>query len=378
MEAKEKVILTGDRPTGRLHIGHYVGSLRRRVALQNAGEYDKIFIMIADAQALTDNADNPEKIRQNVIEVALDYLAAGLDPNKVNIFVQSAVPELTELAFYYMNLVSVARVQRNPTVKTEIEMRGFAGESVPTGFFCYPISQAADITLFHGTTVPVGEDQRPMIELTNEIVRRFNNIYGDTLNECQVLLPENQACMRLPGTDGKAKMSKSLGNCIYLSDTAKELKKKVNSMFTDPLHLNIEDPGHLEGTYVDAEGVEQHYQNTVFIYLDAFCEDSDFEKFLPDYKNLDEMKAHYLRGGLGDGTCKKFLLNILNDRLEPMRQRRAEYEKDIKGVYDILKRGTEAARAVAQQTIAEVRHAMRIDYFDDEALIAEQQARFAK
>ncbi len=376
MEPKEKVILTGDRPTGRLHIGHYVGSLRRRVALQNAGEYDKIFIMIADAQALTDNADNPEKIRQNVIEVALDYLAAGLDPDKVNIFVQSAVPELTELAFYYMNLVSVARVQRNPTVKTEIEMRGFAGESVPTGFFCYPISQAADITLFHGTTVPVGEDQRPMIELTNEIVRRFNNIYGDTLNECQVLLPENQACMRLPGTDGKAKMSKSLGNCIYLSDSAKELKKKVNSMFTDPLHLNIEDPGHLSGTYTDEEGNEHEYQNTVFIYLDAFCEDSDFEKFLPDYKNLDEMKAHYCKGGLGDGTCKKFLLNILNDRLEPMRQRRAEYEKDIKGVYDILKRGTEAARKVGQQTIAEVRHAMRIDYFDDEALIAEQQKKF--
>lgn len=376
MEAKEKVILTGDRPTGRLHIGHYVGSLRRRVALQNAGEYDKIFIMIADAQALTDNADNPEKIRQNVIEVALDYLAAGLDPNKVNIFVQSAVPELTELAFYYMNLVSVARVQRNPTVKTEIEMRGFAGESVPTGFFCYPISQAADITLFHGTTVPVGEDQRPMIELTNEIVRRFNNIYGDTLNECQVLLPENQACMRLPGTDGKAKMSKSLGNCIYLSDTAKEVKKKVNSMFTDPLHLNIEDPGHLSGTYTDDEGNEHEYQNTVFIYLDAFCEDSDFEKFLPEYKNLDEMKAHYCKGGLGDGTCKKFLLNILNDRLEPMRQRRAEYEKDIKGVYDILKRGTEAARKVGQQTIAEVRHAMRIDYFDDEALVEEQQKKF--
>ena len=376
MEAKEKVILTGDRPTGRLHIGHYVGSLRRRVALQNSGEYDKIFIMIADAQALTDNADNPEKIRQNVIEVALDYLAAGLDPNKVNIFVQSAVPELTELAFYYMNLVSVARVQRNPTVKTEIEMRGFAGESVPTGFFCYPISQAADITLFHGTTVPVGEDQRPMIELTNEIVRRFNNIYGDTLNECQVLLPENQACMRLPGTDGKAKMSKSLGNCIYLSDTAKEVKKKVNSMFTDPLHLNIEDPGHLSGTYTDDEGNEHEYQNTVFIYLDAFCEDSDFEKFLPEYKNLDEMKAHYCKGGLGDGTCKKFLLNILNDRLEPMRQRRAEYEKDIKGVYDILKRGTEAARKVGQQTIAEVRHAMRIDYFDDEALVEEQQKKF--
>jgi len=378
MEAKEKVILTGDRPTGRLHIGHYVGSLRRRVALQNSGEYDKIFIMIADAQALTDNADNPEKIRQNVIEVALDYLAAGLDPSKVNIFVQSAVPELTELAFYYMNLVSVARVQRNPTVKTEIEMRGFAGESVPTGFFCYPISQAADITLFHGTTVPVGEDQRPMIELTNEIVRRFNNIYGDTLNECMVLLPENQACMRLPGTDGKAKMSKSLGNCIYLSDSPKELKKKVNSMFTDPLHLNIEDPGHLSGVYTDEEGNEHEYQNTVFIYLDAFCEDSDFEKFLPDYKNLQEMKDHYCKGGLGDGTCKKFLLNILNDRLEPMRQRRAEYEKDIKGVYEILKRGTEAARAVGQQTIAEVRHAMRIDYFDDEALIAEQQARFAK
>ncbi|MCQ2222993.1 MAG: tryptophan--tRNA ligase [Bacteroidaceae bacterium] len=376
MEPKEKVILTGDRPTGRLHIGHYVGSLRRRVALQNAGEYDKIFIMIADAQALTDNADNPEKIRQNVIEVALDYLAAGLDPNKVNIFVQSAVPELTELAFYYMNLVSVARVQRNPTVKTEIEMRGFAGESVPTGFFCYPISQAADITLFHGTTVPVGEDQRPMIELTNEIVRRFNNIYGDTLNECQVLLPENQACMRLPGTDGKAKMSKSLGNCIYLSDTAKEVKKKVNSMFTDPLHLNIEDPGHLSGTYTDDEGNEHEYQNTVFIYLDAFCEDGDFEKFLPEYKNLDEMKAHYCKGGLGDGTCKKFLLNILNDRLEPMRQRRAEYEKDIKGVYDILKRGTEAARKVGQQTIAEVRHAMRIDYFDDEALVEEQQKKF--
>lgn len=376
MEAKEKVILTGDRPTGRLHIGHYVGSLRRRVALQNSGEYDKIFIMIADAQALTDNADNPEKIRQNVIEVALDYLAAGLDPSKVNIFVQSAVPELTELAFYYMNLVSVSRVQRNPTVKTEIEMRGFEGESVPTGFFCYPISQAADITLFHGTTIPVGEDQKPMIELTNEIVRRFNNIYGDTLNECRVLLPENQVCCRLPGTDGKAKMSKSLGNCIYLSDSAKELKKKVNSMFTDPLHLNIEDPGHLEGTYTDAEGNEQHYQNTVFIYLDAFCEDSDFEKFLPEYKNLDEMKAHYMRGGLGDGTCKKFLLNILNDRLEPMRQRRAEYEKDIKSVYEVLKRGTEAARAVGRQTLAEVRNAMRINYFEDESFVAEQQAKF--
>ncbi len=358
-----KVILTGDRPTGKLHIGHYVGSLRRRVELQNAGEYDRIFIMIADAQALTDNADNPEKIRQNVIEVALDYLAAGLDPKKVNIFIQSAVPELTELAFYYMNLVSVARVQRNPTVKTEIEMRGFAGESIPTGFFCYPISQAADITLFHGTTVPAGEDQKPMIELTNEIVRRFNSIYGPVLNECQILLPQNQACMRLPGTDGKAKMSKSLGNCIYLSDSAKELKKKVNSMYTDPEHLTIEQPGHLEG-------------NTVFTYLDAFCTDDDFARFLPDYPNLQALKEHYTRGGLGDGTCKKFLFNVLNDRLEPMRQRRAEYEQNIQGVYDILAAGTAAAREIAQQTIAEVRHAMRIDYFEDKELIAEQAKRY--
>ena len=358
-----KVILTGDRPTGKLHIGHYVGSLRRRVELQDSGEYDRIFIMIADAQALTDNADNPEKIRQNVIEVALDYLAAGLDPKKVNIFIQSAVPELTELAFYYMNLVSVARVQRNPTVKTEIEMRGFAGESIPTGFFCYPISQAADITLFHGTTVPAGEDQKPMIELTNEIVRRFNSIYGPVLNECQILLPQNQACMRLPGTDGKAKMSKSLCNCIYLSDSAKELKKKVNSMYTDPEHLTIEQPGHLEG-------------NTVFTYLDAFCTDDDFARFLPDYPNLQALKDHYTRGGLGDGTCKKFLFNVLNDRLEPMRQRRAEYEQNIQGVYDILAAGTAAAREIAQQTIAEVRHAMRIDYFEDKELIAEQAKRY--
>ena len=358
-----KVILTGDRPTGKLHIGHYVGSLRRRVELQDAGEYDRIFIMIADAQALTDNADNPEKIRQNVIEVALDYLAAGLDPKKVNIFIQSAVPELTELAFYYMNLVSVARVQRNPTVKTEIEMRGFAGESIPTGFFCYPISQAADITLFHGTTVPAGADQKPMIELTNEIVRRFNSIYGPVLNECQILLPQNQACMRLPGTDGKAKMSKSLGNCIYLSDSAKELKKKVNSMYTDPEHLTIDQPGHLEG-------------NTVFTYLDAFCTDDDFARFLPDYPNLQALKDHYTRGGLGDGTCKKFLFNVLNDRLEPMRQRRAEYEQNIQGVYDILAAGTAAAREIAQQTIAEVRHAMRIDYFEDKELIAEQAKRY--
>ena len=360
----EKIILTGDRPTGKLHIGHYVGSLRRRVELQNSGEFDKIFIMIADAQALTDNADNPEKIRQNVIEVALDYLSAGLDPDKCHIFVQSAVPELTELNFYYMNLVSVQRLQRNPTVKTELEMRKFEG-GTPTGFFCYPISQAADITLFKATTVPVGEDQKPMLEQTNEIVRRFNNIYGPTLVEPKILLPDNAACLRLPGTDGKAKMSKSLGNCIYLSDTPKELKKKVNSMYTDPEHIHIEQPGHLEG-------------NTVFTYLDAFCLDSDFEKFLPEYKNLDELKAHYTRGGLGDGTCKKFLYNVLNDRLEPIRQRRKQYEQDIPGVYDILRRGTEEARRVGAKTLAEVRHAMRIDYFDDAELIAEQTKRFAE
>ena len=360
----EKIILTGDRPTGKLHIGHYVGSLRRRVELQNSGEFDKIFIMIADAQALTDNADNPEKIRQNVIEVALDYLSAGLDPDKCHIFVQSAVPELTELTFYYMNLVSVQRLQRNPTVKTELEMRKFEG-GTPTGFFCYPISQAADITLFKATTVPVGEDQKPMLEQTNEIVRRFNNIYGPTLVEPKILLPDNAACLRLPGTDGKAKMSKSLGNCIYLSDTPKELKKKVNSMYTDPEHIHIEQPGHLEG-------------NTVFTYLDAFCLDSDFEKFLPEYKNLDELKAHYTRGGLGDGTGKKNLYNVLNDRLEPNRQRRKQYEQDIPGVYDILRRGTEEARRVGAKTLAEVRHAMRIDYFDDAELIAEQTKRFAE
>src|SRR5574344_731035 len=319
-----KIILTGDRPTGRLHIGHYVGSLRRRVELQNSGEFDKIFVMIADAQALTDNADNPEKIRQNVIEVALDYLSAGIDPEKSNIFIQSAVPELTELSFYYMNLVTVQRLQRNPTVKTELEMRKFDG-GTPTGFFCYPISQAADITLFKATTVPVGEDQKPMLEQTNEIVRRFNNIYGEVLVEPNILLPDNAACLRLPGTDGKAKMSKSLGNCIYLSDTSKELKKKVGSMYTDPEHIHIEQPGHLEG-------------NTVFTYLDAFCLDSDFEKFFPEYKNLQELKDHYTRGGLGDGTCKKFLLNVLEDRLTPIRERRKQYEKDIPGVYEILKK----------------------------------------
>ena len=360
----EKVILTGDRPTGKLHIGHYVGSLRRRVELQNSGEFDKIFIMIADAQALTDNASNPEKIRQNVIEVALDYLSAGIDPSKSNIFIQSAVPELTELTFYYNNLVTVQRLQRNPTVKTELEMRKFEG-GTPVGFFCYPISQAADITLFKATTVPVGEDQKPMLEQTNEIVRRFNNTYGEILVEPKILLPDNAACLRLPGTDGKAKMSKSLGNCIYLSESAKELKKKVNSMYTDPEHIHIEQPGHLEG-------------NTVFTYLDAFALDSDFEKFLPDYKNLDELKDHYTRGGLGDGTCKKFLYNVLNDRLEPMRLRRKEYEKDIPGVYEILRKGTEAAREIGANTIEEVRHAMRIDYFDDKELIASQAKYYAE
>ena len=356
----EKVILTGDRPTGRLHIGHYVGSLRRRVELQDSGEIDKIFNMIADAQALTDNASNPEKIRQNVLEVALDYLAAGIDPEKSNIFIQSAVPELTELSFYYLNLVSVQRLQRNPTVKTELEMRNFEG-GTPTGFFCYPISQAADITLFKATTVPVGEDQKPMLELTNEIVRRFNHTYGEVLIEPQILLPDNEACMRLPGTDGKAKMSKSLGNCIYLADSAKELKKKVNSMFTDPQHLTIESPGHTEG-------------NTVFTYLDAFCKEEDFARFLPDYANLDEMKAHYRRGGLGDGTCKKFLLNVLNDRLEPIRERRAQWEKRIPDVLDILKKGTAEARERGAQTLQEVRHAMRIDYFEDPDFLKEQIA----
>lgn len=359
----ERIILTGDRPTGRLHIGHYVGSLRRRVQLQNEGDYKKMFVFIADAQALTDNIDNPEKVRQNVIEVALDYLACGLDPEKVTIFVQSQIPELCELSFYFMDLVSVSRLQRNPTVKTEIQMRGFAGESIPVGFFTYPISQAADITLFKATTVPAGEDQKPMIEQANEIVRRFNNIYGPTLVESNVMLPTNQVCCRLPGTDGKAKMSKSLGNCIYLSDSAKELKKKVNSMYTDPEHIHIEQPGHLEG-------------NTVFTYLDAFCEDSDFATFLPEYANLDELKAHYTRGGLGDGTCKKFLYNILNARLEPIRNRRLELQKDIPAIYEILRSGCEDARKVAAETMDEVRRAMKINYFDDAALIAEQSKKF--
>lgn len=363
MEKKDRIILTGDRPTGRLHIGHYVGSLRRRVELQNEGEYKKMYVFIADAQALTDNVDNPEKVRQNVIEVALDYLACGLDPDKVTIFIQSQIPELCELSFYFMNLVSVSRLQRNPTVKTEVQMRGFAGESIPVGFFTYPVSQAADITLFKATTVPAGADQEPMLEQSREIVRRFNNIYGPTLVEADILLPDNAACLRLPGTDGKAKMSKSLGNCIYLSDTEKELKKKVNSMFTDPEHLTIDSPGHLEC-------------NCVFTYLDAFCTDSDFARFMPEYQNLDEMKAHYCRGGLGDGTCKKFLFNVLNDRLKPIRERRLELQKDIPAIYEMLRRGCEEARCVAQETMEEVRRAMKINYFDDADLISEQQKRF--
>ena len=365
MESTNKIILTGDRPTGRLHIGHYVGSLRRRVELQNEGNYDKMYVFIADAQALTDNIDNPEKVRQNVIEVALDYLACGLDPEKVTIFIQSQIPELCELSFYFMDLVSVSRLQRNPTVKTEVQMRGFAGESIPVGFFTYPISQAADITLFKATTVPAGQDQEPMLEQSREIVRRFNNIYGDTLVEPNIMLPDNAACLRLPGTDGKAKMSKSLGNCIYLSDTAKELKKKVNSMYTDPEHIHIEQPGHLEG-------------NTVFTYLDAFCTDEDFQKYLPEYQNLDELKAHYTRGGLGDGTCKKFLYNVLNDRLTPIRERRLELQKDIPALYEMLREGCEKARQAAIETMDEVRKAMKITYFDDEELIKEQAKRYAE
>lgn len=361
----EKIILTGDRPTGKLHLGHYVGSLRRRVELQNSGEYDKIFVMIADAQALTDNADNPEKIRQNIIEVALDYLSVGIDPEKTTIFIQSAVPELTELAFYYMNLVSVARVQRNPTVKTEIKMRNFEQQSVPMGFFSYPVSQASDITAFKATTVPVGEDQAPMIELTREIVARFNNIYGETLVEPEILLPDNAACLRLPGTDGKAKMSKSLGNCIYLSDSPKDVAKKIKSMYTDPLHINICDPGHLEG-------------NCPFIYLDAFSCNEHFAKYAPDYANLQELKDHYTRGGLGDGTVKKLLINIIEEELQPIRERRQKYEQDIPAVYEILRKGTEAARAVAAATLEEVRRAMKINYFDDAALIASQAEKFRK
>lgn len=357
-----KIILTGDRPTGKLHIGHYVGSLRRRVELQNSGEFDKIFIMIADAQALTDNADNPEKVRQNIIEVALDYLACGLDPAKSTLFIQSQVPELTELAFYYMNLVTVSRLQRNPTVKTEIQMRNFE-TSIPVGFFTYPISQAADITAFKATTVPVGEDQAPMIEQTNEIVRRFNGIYGETLVEPKILLPQNAACLRLPGIDGKAKMSKSLGNCIYLSEEAADLTKKVKGMFTDPNHIRVEDPGKIEG-------------NVVFTYLDAFCKDEYFPKYWPDYNNLQEVKDHYMRGGLGDMKVKKFLNAVLEEELSPIRERRKEFQKDIPYVYQILKEGSEKAREVAAQTLAEVRAAMKIDYFDNTEWINEQVAKF--
>ena len=358
-----KIILTGDRPTGKLHLGHYVGSLRRRVELQNSGEYDKIFVMIADAQALTDNADNPEKIRQNLIEVALDYLSAGLDPAKTTIFVQSAVPELTELAFYYMNLVTVSRVQRNPTVKTEIKMRNFE-TSIPVGFFCYPVSQASDITAFRATTVPAGEDQEPMIELTREIVGRFNNVYGETLVEPEILLPTNAACLRLPGTDGKAKMSKSLGNCIYLSDTSKDVAKKVKGMYTDPLHLNISDPGHLEG-------------NCPFIYLDAFCSDEKFKRHCSEFESLQDLKDRYCAGGVGDGTVKKILISVLEEELVPIRERRKQWEQDIPGVFEILRRGSEEARAVAAETLADVRRAMRINYFDDPKLIAEQAAKYA-
>ena len=368
-----KIILTGDRPTGRLHLGHFVGSLRRRVELQNSGEFDRIFIMIADAQALTDNADNPEKVRQNIIEVALDYLSVGLDPAKSTLFIQSQVPELCELAFYYMNLVTVQRLQRNPTVKAEIQMRGFAEgavegdttqrQGIPVGFFTYPISQASDITAFRATTVPVGEDQEPMIEQTREIVHKFNTVYGETLTMPEILLPDNAACLRLPGTDGKAKMSKSLGNCIYLSDTADEVKKKVMGMYTDPDHLRVEDPGKVEG-------------NTVFTYLDAFSRPEHFAKYLPDYASLDELKAHYRRGGLGDVKVKRLLIAILNETLDPIRERRHYYEARIGEVYDILRRGSETARAAAAETLADVRHAMKIDYFDDGELIAAQARQY--
>ena len=356
------IILTGDRPTGKLHLGHYIGSLQRRVQLQNEGNYDKMFVFMADVQALTDNADNPEKIRQNIIEVALDYLAAGLDPEKCTIFIQSQIPELSELTTYLMNLVTVSRIQRNPTVKTEIKMRNFEA-NIPLGFFCYPISQAADIALFKSTTVPVGEDQEPMIEVTLEVVRRFNQTYGEVLVEPQILLPENTVCRRLPGTDGKEKMSKSLGNCIYLSDSADEVWQKVRSMFTDPDHLRVDDPGKVEG-------------NAVFTYLDAFSTDNDFANYWPDYKNLDELKDHYRRGGLGDMKCKKFLNTIINNMLEPMRQRRKEFEQDIPEIYNILKKGTDKARETAAQTMDEVRKAMRIDYFNDTELIKQQSERF--
>ena len=360
-----KIILTGDRPTGKLHLGHYIGSLRRRVELQNGGDYEKMFVFMADVQALTDNADNPEKIRQSIVNVALDYLAAGLDPEKCTLFIQSQIPELAELTTYLMNLVSVSRVQRNPTVKTEVKMRGFEGESIPLGFFCYPVSQAADITLFKATTVPAGEDQEPMLEVTRELVRRFNQVYAPVLVEPNILLPENLTARRLPGTDGKEKMSKSLGNCIYLSDDADTVWQKVRSMYTDPEHVNLNDPGHVEG-------------NAVFTYLDAFSRPEHFAQYWPEYQNLDELKDHYRRGGLGDMKCKKFLNQILNEFLEPMRQRRHELEQDIPEIYNILKKGTEKARETAAQTMDEGRQAMRINYFDDEELIRSQVELFKK
>ena len=350
--------MTGDRPTGKLHLGHYVGSLKRRVELQNSGEYDEIYIMIADAQALTDNADNPDKVRNNIIEVALDYLSCGLDPAKSNIFIQSQVPELTELAFYYMNLVTVSRLQRNPTVKSEIQMRNFEA-SIPVGFFTYPISQASDITAFKATTVPVGEDQKPMIEQTVEIVRRFNSVYGEVLVEPEVLLPQNAVCLRPPGTDGKAKMSKSLGNCIYLSDSAEDVRKKVMGMFTDPNHLKVSDPGKVEG-------------NCVFTYLDAFSKPEHFAKYLPEYASLDELKEHYRRGGLGDVKCKKLLIAVLEEELAPIRARRREFEQNIEGVYEMLRKGSQVAQAKAARTLMEVKDAMRINYFQDKELIARQ------
>ena len=360
----KKIILTGDRPTGRLHVGHYVGSLKERVRLQNSGEYDEIYVMIADAQALTDNADNPEKVRQNILQVALDYLACGIDPAKTHIFIQSMVPELTELSFYYMNLVTVSRLQRNPTVKSEIQMRNFE-TSIPVGFFTYPISQAADITAFGATTVPAGEDQMPMLEQCREIVHKFNAVYGETLTMPEIMLPQNAACLRLPGIDGKAKMSKSLGNCIYLSDEPEDIKKKIMSMYTDPDHIRVQDPGKLEG-------------NTVFTYLDAFCQPEHFERYLPDYANLDELKAHYQRGGLGDVKVKKFLNNVLQETLEPIRNRRKELEKDIPAIYEMLKKGSEEAEKVAAQTLADVKAAIKINYFDDLDLIRSQAERYGK
>ena len=357
-----KVILTGDRPTGKLHLGHYIGSLRRRVQLQQEGDFDRMFVFMADVQALTDNADNPEKIRQNIMEVALDYLAAGLDPTKCTLFIQSMIPELAELTTYLMNLITVSRVQRNPTVKTEIKMRNFEA-NIPLVFFCYPVSQAADIALFKATTVPAGEDQEPMIEVARELARRFNQIYGDVLVEPNIMLPENATARRLPGTDGKEKMSKSLGNCIYLSDSADDVWQKVRSMYTDPNHINVSDPGTVEG-------------NAVFTYLDAFSTDADFANFWPEYQNLDELKDHYRRGGLGDMKCKKFLNTVINNMLEPMRQRRHELEQDIPAIFDILRKGSEQAREVAAQTMSEVRHAMRIDYFDDIALQQQLSEKF--